>query len=171
VNIESLVFLGITVGIFLAVPAVGMRVAPADLRYLLSRPSQLFRSLLAMSVLAPTVAIVVCKTFSLHPAVIVALVTLSVAPVGALFSKAMLPLMTPGRFAYARGLFFASTVLSVLLTPLAVEVIQRIFGEGEAVHISPLAVAGWSSIRSCCRLASASRSVGGGLRQGNGSHV
>jgi len=83
--------------------------------------------------------VMVCKMFSLHPAVIVALVTLAIAPVGALFSQAMLPLVTPGHFAYARGLFFASTVLSIALTPLAVELIQVIFG-GD-VHVDPLAVA------------------------------
>jgi BASS family bile acid:Na+ symporter len=135
----QLIGLALTASIFLAVLAVGMRVAPADLRYLLSNPSRLMRSLVAMNILAPIIAVMVCRTFSLHPAVIVALVTLSVAPVGALFSQSMLPLVTPGRGSYAHGLFFASTVLSVILTPLAVEVIQAIFG-GD-VHVNPLAIA------------------------------
>ena len=138
-SIQSAIGLAFPASIFLAVLAVGMRVAPADLRYLLSRPSRLFRSLLAMNVLAPVIAVLVCKMFSLHPAVIVALVTLAVAPVGALFSQAMLPLVAPGDAAYARRLFFASIVLSVVLTPLTVELIQLIFG-GE-VHVNPLPVA------------------------------
>src|SRR5262245_32083607 len=92
-----------------------------------------------MTVLAPMIAVMVCRTSSLHPAVIVALVTLAIAPVGALFSQGMLPLVAPGNASYARGLFFASTVLSVVLTPLAVEVIELIFG-GD-VHVQPLAVA------------------------------
>src|SRR5262245_62887017 len=127
-SLQSLIGLGFTVSIFLGVLAVGMRVAPADLRYLWDRPARLFRSLLAMIVVAPIVAVLACKMFSLHPAVMVALVTLAIAPVGALFSQAMLPLVAPGQFAYARGLFFASIVLSVVLTPLAVELIQAIFG-------------------------------------------
>jgi hypothetical protein len=49
-----------------------------------------------MNVLAPIVAVLACRMFSLHGAVIVALVTLAIAPVGALFSQAMLPLVTPG---------------------------------------------------------------------------
>jgi bile acid:Na+ symporter, BASS family len=137
-SIQSLNGLGFTLSIFLGVVAVGMRVAPADLPYVLSNPARLARSLLAMNVLAPIAAVVVCKIFSLHPAVIVALVTLSIAPVGSLFSANMMPLVTPGHAAYARGLFFASTVLSVILTPLAVEMIQLIFG-GD-VHVNPLAV-------------------------------
>ncbi|HEY0938549.1 MAG TPA: bile acid:sodium symporter [Steroidobacter sp.] len=139
-SIQTLVMLGLTLSIFLTVLTIGMRVLPADLSCVLSRPSRLIRSLLAMNVLWPLVAVIVCKTFSLHPAVIVGLVTLSIAPVGAMFSKAMLPLIAPDNPAYARGLFFASTVLSVILTPVAVEVIQRLFGDGEIVHVSPLTV-------------------------------
>jgi len=131
-SLQSLISVGFTVSIFLGVLAVGLRVAPADLHYLLDKPSRLVQSLFAMNIMAPIVAVMVCKMFSLHPAVIVALVTLAIAPVGALFSQAMLPLVTPGHFAYARGLFFASTVL-------AVELIQVIFG-GD-VHVDPLAVA------------------------------
>jgi predicted Na+-dependent transporter len=105
-----LIGLALTVSIFLAVLAVGMRVAPGDLPYLLSKPWRLVRSLLAMNVLGPILAVIICRMFSLHGAVIVALVTLAIAPVGALFSQAMLPLVAPGHAAYARGLFFASTV-------------------------------------------------------------
>src|SRR5215471_14640406 len=138
-SLQSLIGLGFTVSIFLGVLAVGMRVAPADLHYLRDKPARLVRSLLAMNLAAPFVAVMVCKTFALHPAVIVALVTLAIAPVGALFSQAMLPLVALGHYAFARGLFFTSIVLSVVLTPLAVEVIQVIFG-GD-VHVDPLTVA------------------------------
>lgn len=140
-NIQSLILAGITLSIFLTVISIGVRVTPSDLQCVLSDRSRLLRALLAMNLLAPIVTIIVCKTFALHPAVIVALVTLSIAPVGAMFSKSMLPLVAPSNPAYARGLFFASTVLSVILTPLAVELIQRLFGEGEVVHVSPLTVA------------------------------
>ena len=135
----QLIGLALTLSIFLGVLAVGMRVAPGDFAYLLSKPSRLARSLLAMNVFAPIVAVLVCRMFSLHGAVIVALVTLAIAPVGALFSQAMVPLVAPGHAAYARGLFFASTVLSVVLTPLAVEVINVLFGVD--VHVNPIAVA------------------------------
>ena len=135
----QLIGFALTASIFLAVLAVGMRVAPADLRYLLSNPSRLMRSLIAMNILAPIIVVIVSRTFSLHPAMIVALATLSVAPVGALFSQSIMPLVTPGRGSYVHGLFFASTVLSVILTPLAVEVIQAIFG-GD-VDVRPLAIA------------------------------
>ncbi len=133
----QLIGLVLTAAIFLAVLAVGMRVAPGDLPYVLRKPARLVRSLLAMNVLAPIAAVVICRVFSLHSAVVVALVTLALAPVGALFSKAMLPLVAQA--SYARGLFFASTVLSVIVTPLAVDAIDVVFGEN--VHVKRLAVA------------------------------
>jgi BASS family bile acid:Na+ symporter len=136
---KTLLLLALQASIFLAVMTVGMRVEPGDLVSLFRTPSRLVRSLLVLTVLAPVVAIAVCKWFSLHPAVVVALVTLAIAPVSNLFSQSMLPLVTPGRAAYARGLFFASTVLAVILTPLAVEVIHLFFPGHE--HINPLAVA------------------------------
>lgn len=43
---------------------------------------------------------------------------------GALFPQGMLALVRAGRGAYAHGLFVATTLLSVVLTPLAVEVID-----------------------------------------------
>jgi BASS family bile acid:Na+ symporter len=52
----------------------------------------------------PSAAVIVCKTFTLHPAVITALVTLAIAPVSVLFPTAMLPLVAPGRAtAYAQS--------------------------------------------------------------------
>jgi BASS family bile acid:Na+ symporter len=117
-TIQTLILLALQVSIFLTVLTVGMGTSGADLRYVFSTPSQLVRSLLAMNVLGPVAAIMVCKVFSLHPAVIVALVTLAIAPVSALFPHAMLPLVAPGRAAYAHGLFFASG--DVHVNPLAV---------------------------------------------------
>ena len=101
-NIQGLVTLGLTVSVFLAVLGIGIRVAPEDLYSLLRQPKRLIRSLLAMYVLAPMIAVLVCRSFSLHPAVIVALVTLTIAPVGALFSQALLPLVAPRQAACER---------------------------------------------------------------------
>lgn len=138
-NIQSLILLGVTVSIFLMVLTVGMRVAPGDLMCVLRQPSRLVKGLISINVLMPIITVLVCKSFSLHPAVIIGLLTLSVAPVSALFSKDMLPLVSAERADYARGILFASTLLSVILTPLAVEAIDLALG-GD-VHVDPLAVA------------------------------
>ena len=138
-SIQAVIGVVLGVSIFLAVLAEGMVVTRADIRYFFDTPARLVRTVLAMSILGPIVTIIVCQLFSLHPAVIVALVTLSIAPVGALFPQGMLALVRPGRGTYAHGLFFATTLLSVVLTPLAVEVINVLFGSD--VHVNPLTVA------------------------------
>lgn len=138
-SIVTLVGAVLGLSIFLAVLTEGMVVTGADIRYLFSRPARLVRTVLAMNVLGPVVVVTVCQLFSLHPAVIVALVTLSIAPVGALFPQGMLQLVAPGHGAYAHGLLFGTSLLSVVLTPLAVEVINLTFG-GE-IHVNPLTVA------------------------------
>ena len=51
----------------------------------------------------------------------------------------MLPLVRTERGAHAHGLFVATTVLSVVLTPLAVEVLNLLYGE--SFHLNPLTVA------------------------------
>ena len=128
---------GIT--IFLAVLVEGIAVSRADVSYLFRKPGRLVRTILAMNILGPIVAIIVCRLFALHTAVIVALVTLSMTPVGALFPQGMLGLVRPERGAHAHGLFAATTLLSVVLTPLAIEVINVLYGAD--LHLSPLTVA------------------------------
>ena len=138
-NLQALTVGAFGITIFLAVLTEGMIVTRADVAYLFSKPVRLVRTILAMNVLGPIVAVIVCRFFALHPAVIVALVTLSMTPVGALFPQGMLALVRAGRGAYAHGLFVATTVLSVVLTPLAVEVIDLLYGAD--VHVNPLTVA------------------------------
>ena len=87
-NFQALIVGAFGITIFLAVLSEGMVITRADVAYLFSRPARLVRTILAMNVVGPIVAIIVCRFFALHPAVIVALVTLSMTPVGALFPKA-----------------------------------------------------------------------------------
>ncbi|HYD75990.1 bile acid:sodium symporter [Ramlibacter sp.] len=139
-SVQSLVLGGITLSIFLTVLTQGMQATVDSLRSLFARPAQLVRAMLVMFVLGPAIAVLVCKLFSLHPALIVAIVTLSVSPVGSAFTQAMLPLVTREGSSRAHGLFFASAVLSIVLTPLAVEGVQWSVGKSD-VHIQPMAVA------------------------------
>ena len=138
-SLQIVAHAGLVVSILLALFAEGTVISLADVRYLFGRPLGLLRTLLALNVLSPLVAVLVCRTFALHPAVMVALVTLACAPVGGFFPQAMAALVPAGRIAYARGVFFASTLLSVLLTPLSVELFNLVFG-GD-VHVRPLTIA------------------------------
>jgi BASS family bile acid:Na+ symporter len=136
---QGLLLAGLRASIFLTVLTIGLGTSSADLRYLLGKPPRLLRALLTMNVIGPIIAIVVCKLFSLHPAVAVGLVTLAIAPVSNLFPRSMLPLVAADGGAYARGLFFTTSILSVILTPLAVEVIDVLLGRQH--HVSAATVA------------------------------
>lgn len=138
-GLQALANLGLGASIFLALLAEGTLISAADVRYLFGKPGQLLRAVLALNVASPLITVLVCRTFALHPAVTVALATLASAPVGGLFPQAMLALVPNGRSAYAHGVFFASTLLSVLLTPLNVEAFNALYG-GD-VHVAPLSVA------------------------------
>jgi predicted Na+-dependent transporter len=72
--------IGIT--IFLAALVEGMVVSRADVGAVFRKPGRLVRTVLAMNVLGPIMTIIVCRLFKPHPALIVALVTLSMTPVG-----------------------------------------------------------------------------------------
>ena len=138
-SFKEIVPIAMQASVFLTVLTVGMETSAAALRSLFGQPSRLVGALLAMNVFGPIVAVLICSMFSLHPAVIVGLVALSVAPVASLFPRKVLPLVGPDHVAYAHGLFFASAVLSVVLTPLAVEVMKLFFGRD--IQVTPLAVA------------------------------
>src|SRR4029453_5521031 len=56
-SIQALVFLTLQASIFLTVLTGGLGTAGPDLRYVLSKPSRLLRSLIAMNVLGPVIAV------------------------------------------------------------------------------------------------------------------
>ncbi|HZD94663.1 MAG TPA: hypothetical protein VE133_10445 [Candidatus Sulfotelmatobacter sp.] len=123
--------------IFLSVCSLGLQSGLADAISLFCRPSLLFRSLLAMNVFMPLLAVVAAKMFQLHPAVKVSLVFLAVSPVPPLLFRAQRKL--GGSPQYICGLLVSAALLSIALVPLTVELLGRIFQRD--IHITPAAVA------------------------------
>ena len=125
-DLAKLIPLVMQASIGLIVFCIGLRSTPGDLSYLLRRPSLLVRSLLAMNVIMPLVAIGLAVAFKLHPAVEAALVILSVSPVPPILpnkqSKA------GGNVSYAIGLLVFSAALAIVFVPAAVAVVGRLFG-------------------------------------------
>jgi BASS family bile acid:Na+ symporter len=104
--------------IVLTVTALGLRAQRGDVRSLLADRGRLARSLLAMDVLMPLLALSLVTAFDLHPAVEVALVALAVSPVPPLLPKK--EVKSGGRGSYAVGLLVVTAVLSVVTVPAAV---------------------------------------------------
>lgn len=106
--------------------ALGLRTRRHDVLSLFREPGKLARSLLAMLVVMPLLALAMAAALPLHPAVEVALVGLAVSPVPPLLpGKA---LKAGGRTSYVVGLLFATALVSIATVPLAVHTAGAITG-------------------------------------------
>ena len=79
-DLAMLIRIAIVISVMLIVVALGLRYALSDAAYLLNRPSLLVRSLVAMNVIMPLLAIWLVSSFDFKTPVKVALVALAISP-------------------------------------------------------------------------------------------
>jgi BASS family bile acid:Na+ symporter len=137
VTLAQLIPLVLKISIGLVVFCLALRSHPGDLSALLGRPSLLIRSMFAMNVVMPILAIAIAALFDLRPELKVALILLSVAPV---------PPVLPGKqskaggsASYAVGLLMMAGLVSIVAVPLTLEIIARLFGRDVDVPASLIA--------------------------------
>jgi BASS family bile acid:Na+ symporter len=112
----------------LMVFCVGLHARIDDVLYLLRRPGTLVRSLVAMNVLMPAVAIAIALLFpELDRPLKIALIALAVSPVPPILPGTQLK--AGGRQSYVVGLLAIAALVSIVFVPIAAGVIGRIFGE------------------------------------------
>lgn len=122
---HDLVLLAVNASIMLMVFGTGLNARWSDALYLLRRPKELARSIVAMNILMPAVALALCATFNLHPAVKIALVALAVSPVPPfLLTK---QLKAGGNAAYVIGLLTATSLFAILLVPATMALLGNVF--------------------------------------------
>lgn len=125
-ELTTFILLALKLSILLSVLALGLRATLSDATFLLRAPGALARAILSMEVILPLIAIALVVAFDLRPAVKIALVALSVSPVPPILpAKAM---KAGGREGYTIGLLTAMALLSIVSVPIALEVLERIFG-------------------------------------------
>ena len=122
----QLIHAAFPVSLALIALALGMRCAPGEALFLFREPRLLLRSLLAMNVVLPIVAVLLATTTNLHPAVRVALVALAVSPVPPVLPGKHLKL--GARDAYLYGLLVAISILSIVLIPVTMALLGGLFG-------------------------------------------
>jgi BASS family bile acid:Na+ symporter len=127
------IVLVIKVSLALTVFVTGMGARPGDHLWLFRRPSLLVRTILAMNVMMPLIAVLVVSVLGLDSAVKVALVALSMSPVPPLLSKKVLK--SGGAASYAVGLLTAVSILSVVIVPISAWAVGRLFAT--PVHVAP----------------------------------
>ena len=124
-DLKTLIPLIIQVSIWVTVFGFGLQSTWADALYLFRRPKLLLRSVLAMYVIMPCVAIILTRLIDLPPAIKIALLTLSVSPIPPLLSKKNLK--AGGAEPYVVGMLVAPAILSIAFMPLALAIFERIF--------------------------------------------
>lgn len=122
-NLAALLPVLLKTSIALTVVAFGLRATPGDATSLLRDPPRLARSMAAVVILMPLVAIALALILDLHPAVRIALVALAVSPVPPLVPKKVLK--AGGDATYMIGLLVAAAVLSIVTIPVALELLDR----------------------------------------------
>jgi BASS family bile acid:Na+ symporter len=135
-SLAQLIKVAILLSVMLIVLSFSLRATWRDATSLLSKPSQLLRSLLAMNVLLPLFAATLVAVFSLRPPVAIALVALSVSPVPPFLPQKQLKLV--GRQEYVYGLLGTASLLSIVLAPLTIVLIGLAFSR--QVRIEPAAI-------------------------------
>lgn len=125
-NLASLVPLVLKFSIMLMVFAIGLKATFADTVYLFRCPGKLLRALVSIFVVMPLFALLLDFTFQLNPPLKIALIALAVSPIPPFLPNKALK--AGGREDYTIGLLTATAVLSVVVIPLMMELVERLSG-------------------------------------------
>ena len=133
----EMIKLTVVTSIFLTVLGIGMSATLRDVTYLLRERGLLLRSILSMFVVMPAAVAVVAQVSNLPEAVKIALVALAIAPVPPILPKR--ELKAGGHAGYAVALLAVGALIAIVYVPLAVEILDRVFGRHG--DVSRLAIA------------------------------
>lgn len=136
-TLASMISIALAASIFLLVLCIGLEATLRDATHLFRHPGQLVRSLAAMYVLMPALAVAAALAFDLHPAVKIALVAAAVSPVPPFLPNKAARL--GGARDYTIGLLVAASALAIVFVPLAVELLERIFARPLAMPAAAVA--------------------------------
>lgn len=117
----QLIGLAINASMFAIVFALGLQATLDHVTYLFRQPGLLLRSIVSMNVVMTAFALAVCIVFQPPAPVKIALVALALSPV-----PPVLPgkeMKAGGSRAYTIGLLVAAAIVSIVLVPLAIELI------------------------------------------------
>ena len=122
---RQVLMLALQLSILVTVFGFGLRATRDDLFYLIRRPGLLLRSLLSMFVVVPIAAVAMTAMFDIPTTAAITLVALSISPIPPLLPKR--EVKAGGRASYGLSLMATLAVLSIVLVPAAVELLQRVF--------------------------------------------
>jgi len=134
---KQLLTLAFQVAIIGTVFGFGLKSTSDDLLYVVRRPGLLLRSLLAVLVVMPVLAVLLVKAFDFRQTVEIVLVALAISPVPPLLpqkeSKA------GGRRSYGLGLMLFLGLVAIVVIPLVIELLARVFSRSFTVDSGAIA--------------------------------
>jgi bile acid:Na+ symporter, BASS family len=122
-TLQQSIVLALQASILMTVFTFGLRTTVGDALYVVRRPSLLGRSLVAMFVIMPFVAVALVRAFAFHPSVEIVLVALAISPI-----PPLLPVRQQkagGHTPYALGLMMIVATASIVIVPAAVWLLGR----------------------------------------------
>ena len=134
---KQVVLLALQISILSTVFGFGLKATKDDLLYLVRRPGLLARSLLAVFVIVPILALVLEQIFDFRHTAEVALIAVAISPIPPLLPQR--ERQAGGNQGYGLGLMATLALLSIVTVPLWVEILERLFSRPFAA--SPLGIA------------------------------
>jgi BASS family bile acid:Na+ symporter len=136
-DLKQLIVWAFQASILATVLGFGLKATVGDLLYLIRQPSVLARSLLAMFVVMPLIAVLLARAFDFSHTVEVALIALAISPLPPLIPNKLT--QPDDRPSNAIALTATIGLLSIAIVPLLVELLARY--AGRPVTASPRTVA------------------------------
>jgi BASS family bile acid:Na+ symporter len=124
-NAAKLLGLGINLSMALMVFGVALGAGRAHLRSVFARPGLLLRSLVAMFVVMPVIAVLIAKNLQLNHALLVALLLLALSPVPPILPSKQIK--SGGSEAFVLGLLVVSALAAIVIVPAGVSLIGSLF--------------------------------------------
>ena len=122
----KLLGLGINLSMALMVFGVALSAGREDLHRAFQKPGLLLRSLAAMFVVMPVVAVLIAKNLDLNHALLVALLLLALSPVPPVLPTKQIK--AGGSTSFVLGLLVIAALAAIVVAPAGVELIGRLFG-------------------------------------------
>ena len=129
-NPETILKLVLLLGVVLLVVAIGIRARQEDLLWLLRRPALALRAMAAMYVALPAFVLLVAWFVPLQEGVAAALLGFAVSPVLPPWAKK--GVAVGGQSDYVIGLQVLSSGVALLVVPLMIWIVYRMFGVATA---------------------------------------
>jgi BASS family bile acid:Na+ symporter len=137
VDLKALIPTILQASLFLIVAAVGMKGKWSDLRCAFEQPGLLLRSIIAVNVVVPLVAVLAIKALPIPPVIGLGIMVMAVSPIAPFAPGKMMQVGAKGTFAI--GMFVALTTLAIIFVPATVELVSKFFIKDISVPIRNVA--------------------------------